>query len=98
MTIVTDIQVIRDRVDGLDKEHTDNATMVGLAHGGTTITRVGWKQQRDGGELNTKCVDCNEPEFVILNVGTGAQEKHCRDCINATRKLSLVHSHMITHI
>ena len=96
MAHVTNITELKDRQDFVDQKHIEHAAAVSAKHPNhSALYRHPLKILAP---VDTICSDCDEPEFRVRDESLGAVVGLCRDCINATRQLSLVHTHMITHV
>ena len=93
------IQELRDKVDAVDEAHRANAREVEGHHPhGQTLDGRPMKllpSTTSTGPVGD-CDDCNEPVFRVIDNGRFVD--HCRECINANRRLSLTHEKQIRAI
>lgn len=97
MHIVTDIAELKARQDNLDAVHVAHAELVTASHS-KHVVALDRRPLKFRSPAGSDCEDCNEPEFLVRDAVAGKELLMCRGCLNATRRLSLVHTHMVTHI
>ena len=101
MTHVINIKQLQDRVDAYDKSHVDHATEVSHIHGHEGAEGIDNRPLKHlpgaPGTPGTFCPveACQAIQFRVTDQTTGVDKIVCRECLNATRRLSLQHSHMI---
>jgi uncharacterized protein (DUF1778 family) len=97
MGVVENITELEARVAARDQSYVDHAAAVSLEHPEhAALDRRPLKLLHAANGVS--CDDCGEPEFNVRDQTAGTDGNRCRGCINATRQLTLVHSHMIKQL
>jgi len=94
---VFNIQILKDRQDSIDAGHSSNARDVATAHGDDPFVRISGPKLLGVTTANCTTVGCGDIAFHVRTPGRG-EEVMCRNCMNAIRRLSLVHDHLKNRI